>query len=81
MRLNSSDFDFSCLKEKKTYSSQSNFRLMCAELAAFAPCALKNAGLLALLAGTTLAILPYETTADLEKETSRLSALAAQRGL
>jgi len=81
LRLGSNDFDFSCLREKKTYSSQTNFRLMCAELAAFAPRALRNAGLLALLAGTTLAVLPYETAADLEKETLRLAALAALRGL
>ena len=81
LRLCSGDFDFSCLREKKTYSSQSNFRLICAELAAFAPRALKNAGLTALLAGTTLAVLPYETADDLEKETLRLAILAAQRGL
>ena len=54
---------------------------MCAELAAFAPRALRNAGLLALLAGTTLAVLPYETADDLEKETLRLAILAALRGL
>ena len=81
LRLNSGDFDFSCLKEKKTYSSQTNFRLMCAEFAAFAPRALRNAGLLALLAGATLAILPYETADDLKKETLRLAVLTALRGL
>ena len=81
LRLSSNDFDFSCLKEKKTYSSQTNFRLICAELAAFAPSALKNAGLLAILEGRPLAVLPYETAGDLEKETLRLAILTAQRGL
>jgi len=37
LRLASGNFDFSGLKEKKTYSSQVNFRVLCAELAAFAP--------------------------------------------
>jgi len=76
LRLSSNDFDFSCLREKKTYSSQTNFRLMCAELAAFAPRALKNAGLSAILESRPLALLPYDTMADFEKEILRLSALA-----
>ncbi len=54
---------------------------MCAEFAVFAPRALKNADLLASLEGKPLAVLPYETAADLEKETLRLAILAAQRGL
>ncbi|MCM2266491.1 MAG: hypothetical protein NDI60_01810 [Elusimicrobiales bacterium] len=73
LRLVSGDLDFSGLKEKKTYSSQVNFRLLCAELAAFAPTAWKNAGLLAILAGTPLTLLPYDSLADLEKETLRLT--------
>lgn len=76
LRLNSATFDFSCLKEKKTYSSQINFRLMCAELAAFAPRALKNAGLTAILESKPLTLLPYDSMADFEKETLRLFALA-----
>jgi len=81
LRLNSDNFDFSCLKEKRTYSSQTNFRLMCAELAACAPHALKNAGLLAILESKPLTVLPYDSAEDLEKETLRLAALAALRGL
>lgn len=76
LRLASDNFDFSCLKEKKTYSSQINFRLMCAEMAAFAPHALKNAGLTAILESKPLALLPYDTEDDLEKEILRLTALA-----
>ncbi|MDO8803494.1 MAG: hypothetical protein Q7R35_03600 [Elusimicrobiota bacterium] len=72
LRLTSGDFDFSCLKEKKTYSSQLNFRLLAAELAAFAPAAYKNAGLRAMLEAKPLGPLPYDSPADLEKETLRL---------
>ena len=75
LRLRSDDFDFSCLREKKTYSSQLNFRLMCTELSAFAPHALKNAGLTAILESKPLTLLPYDTMADLEKELLRLSAI------
>jgi len=78
LRLNSGDFDFSCLKEKKTYSSQMNFRVFCAELAAFAPQAFKNAGLRAILEARPLTPLPYDSLADLETETLRL--VLAKRG-
>jgi len=78
LRLTSENFDFSCLKEKKTYSSQLNFRLLAAELAAFAPAAFKSAGLRAILEGTPLTLLPYDSLADLDKETLRL--LLAKRG-
>jgi hypothetical protein len=73
LRVSSGDFDFSGLKEKKTYSSQVNFRVLCAELAAFAPGAWKNAGLRAMLEGRPLAALPYDSLDDLEKETLRLT--------
>ena len=76
LRANPAEFDFSCLKEKKTYSSQVNFRLLAAELAAFAPGAFKNAGLLTMLAGKPLTPLPYDSLADLEKETLRLMLAA-----
>lgn len=78
LRLTSGDFDFSCLKEKKTYSSQLNFRLLAAELAAFAPAAFKSAALLAMLEAKPLTLLPYDSLADLETETLRL--LLAKRG-
>lgn len=78
LRLSSGDFDFSCLNEKKTYSSQLNFRVLCAELAAFAPAAFKNAGLRAILEERPLTLLPYDSMADLEKETLRLAL--AKRG-
>ncbi|MDA8243411.1 MAG: hypothetical protein M0025_04745 [Elusimicrobia bacterium] len=73
LRLASDDFDFSVLGAKKTFSSQVNFRLLAAELAAFSPGAFRNTGLKALLAGRPLAALPYDSLADLEKETLRLS--------
>ena len=76
LRLNPSNFDFSCLKDKKTYSSQVNFRLLCAELSAFAPGALKNTGLRTMLENRPLSALTYDTIEDLDKETRRLTALA-----
>jgi len=72
LRLSSGDFDFSCLKENKTYSSQLNLRLMCAKLSAFAPHAMKNAGLTAILESKPLTPLPYDTMDDFEKEILRL---------
>ncbi len=76
LRLNPANFDFSCLKEKKTYSSQVNFRLLCTEISAFAPGALQNTGLRTMLGNKPLSALMYDTIDDLEKETRRLTALA-----
>lgn len=73
LRLNSGSFDFSGLKEKKTYSSQVNFRLLCAELTTFAPAALRNSCLLAMRESRPLNQLPYDTLADLETEELRLT--------
>lgn len=74
LRVHSDDFDFSCLKEKKTYSSQVNFRLLCLELAAFAPGAWKSSALLGMIEGRPLALLAYDSLEELEKETLRLYA-------
>jgi len=78
LRVASDDFDFSCLKENKTYSSQVNFRLFCLAMAAFAPAAARNSGLLAMLGSRPLSALPYDSLEDLEKEELRL--LLAARG-
>ncbi|HBB65863.1 MAG: hypothetical protein A2X28_03535 [Elusimicrobia bacterium GWA2_56_46] len=78
LRVSSNDFDFSGLKEKKTCSSQTNFRVLCAELAAFAPGALKNAGLWAMLESKPLGTLPYDSAEDFEKELRRLAVLAGK---
>jgi len=79
LRLNPAAFDFSCLKEKKTYSSQMNFKVMCAELAALAPKALKNTGLWAIIEHKPLGAAAYDGMEDFEKETSRLNMLALER--
>lgn len=73
LRLQSGDLDFSGLGEKKTYSSQLNFRLLASELGSFAKGAFRNAYLKAMLAGGQLSTLPYEGLPDLEKETARLA--------
>ncbi len=73
LRLQSGDMDFSGLGEKKTYSSQLNFRLLASELASFARGAFRNTYLKAMLAGGQLSVLPYEGLPDLERETVRLA--------
>lgn len=78
LRVAPEDFNFSCLKANKTYSSQVNLRLFCAEAAAFAPGAARNTGLLAMLASRPLSALPYDSLEDLEREELRL--LLATRG-
>ncbi|MBU2572589.1 MAG: hypothetical protein KKH28_00720 [Elusimicrobia bacterium] len=77
LRFCSDNFDFSHLAAEKTYSSQLNFRLMAARLAAFAPQALKNAGLWAILENKPLTPLPYDSMDDFELESLRLLALSA----
>ncbi|HAH31239.1 MAG TPA: hypothetical protein DCL44_02875 [Elusimicrobia bacterium] len=77
LRLTPADFDFSCLREKKTCSSQTNFYLLCAALSLFAPGALKNTGLWAIIEHKPLSALPYDSMEDFETETRRLAALAA----
>ena len=79
LRLNPAAFDFSCLKEKKTYSSQVNFRLMCAELAALAPKALKNTGLWAIIEHKPLSATAYDGMEDFEKETLRLAVITGTK--
>lgn len=76
LRFCSDDFDFSCLAAEKTYASQLNFRLMAARLAAFAPKALKNAGLWAIIESKPLSTLPYDSLEDFEIESLRLLTLA-----
>ena len=49
-----------------------NFRLLCAELSAFAPAAFRNACLLAMKEGRPLNLLPYDSLTDLETEELRL---------
>ena len=76
LRFGSDNFNFSCLAAETTYSSQTNFRLMAAKLSAFAPKALRNAGLWAILESKPLAPLPYDSMDDFETESLRLLALA-----
>lgn len=78
LRVVPENFDFSCLKADKTYSSQVNLRLLSGLAAAFAPAAFKNAGLMAMLAARPLTSLPYDSLDDLEAEELRL--LLAVRG-
>ncbi|MBI4802142.1 MAG: hypothetical protein HY796_06425 [Elusimicrobia bacterium] len=80
LRFCSDNFDFSHLAAERTYSSQLNFRLMAAKLAAFAPKALKNAGLWAILENKPLSPLPYDSMDDFELESLRLLAVVKAKG-
>lgn len=72
LRINSENFDFSCLDEQKTYSSHINFKNLCIKLAQYSPLAWKNSALYDLLSGAMSPTLKYETISDLEKEEKRL---------
>ncbi len=72
LRINSDNFDFSCLKEQKGYSSHTNFKNLCLKLAETSPKAWKNSALFDLLDGAMAPSFKYETLSDLEKEEKRL---------
>lgn len=72
IRINSENFDFSCLKEEKGYSSQINFKNFCLKIAQKAEKTWKNTAIFDLLEGALSPTLKYETLSDLEKEEKRL---------
>ncbi|HOW26908.1 MAG TPA: hypothetical protein PK876_00190 [Elusimicrobiota bacterium] len=73
--LRSDDLDFSCLGSEKTYSSQTNFRILLLRWAERSSTALKNSGVHAFRNNRPLYELGYETAADYEKELRRLLVL------
>ncbi|MCX5797771.1 MAG: hypothetical protein NTY77_19955 [Elusimicrobia bacterium] len=79
LRVLSDDFDYSCLKEEKTYDTLSNFRLLARRLAGLWPEAGRNRGLSFILAGKPQRDMGYESLADLERETRWLLTLRAIR--
>lgn len=72
LRADAEDFDFSCLGPEKTYSGQTNLRLLALKLAALCGAAFFNAGLRAMRESKPLSTLPYEGEEDLDKEEFRL---------
>jgi hypothetical protein len=79
LRACSDDLDYSPLGAEKAYSSTANFRLLALKTAAFAPGALKNTGLWAMIESRPLSALPYDSLADLDAEAPRLLALAGMK--
>ena len=78
LRINSDHFDYSCLKEKKTYSTNMNFKLLSAQISSLCPKALKNSPLFDLIENKPLSI-RYESITDMEKDLSRLVYLRSAR--
>jgi len=71
LRMNSDHFDFSFLKDEKTYSSQINFKIMSKKIALICPKALKNPALYDLIENK-ISNIQYETFSEIEKEILRL---------
>jgi hypothetical protein len=77
LRVLSGDFDYSCLREEKTYDSLSNFRILARRLAALWPEAGRNRGLRFILEGKPQRDMGYDCLADLERESRWLMTLRA----
>ncbi|MBI2118015.1 MAG: hypothetical protein HYT97_00115 [Elusimicrobia bacterium] len=76
IRINPNSFTFDCLKEQRTYSSTTNFRLCVQELIKFSPSAHKNQGTEFILAGKALNLLHYESPYDLDKESQWILSIS-----
>ncbi|MDD5628080.1 MAG: hypothetical protein PHU21_03380 [Elusimicrobia bacterium] len=79
LRVVSDDFDYSCLKDKKTFDSLSNFRLLARRLAGFWPEAGRSRGLRFILENQPQREMGYESPVDLERESRWLLTLKALR--
>ena len=75
LRMRSDNFDYSYLGSRKTYSSQTNFRIFATDIAFLSENALKNTGLLAIMERKQLAPLGYDSLNDFDKEIRRLCAV------
>jgi hypothetical protein len=80
VRIDPGTFNFDCLKEQKTYSSTTNFRLLLLELCRRASLALKNQGTDFLAEGKPLNLLHYDSPSDLEKESQCILSLRGSEG-
>jgi hypothetical protein len=78
-RVDAQHFDYSFLKERKTYSVFSNFKLLLADAARWAPRAIRNRGTRMLLEGNEVRQIGYSSLQDLDRELSWLLTLAALR--
>lgn len=68
IRINPDSFNFDCLKEKKSFSSTTNFRLLVSGLSEHSVTAFKNQGTEFILSVKPLNQIHYDSHSDLEKE-------------
>jgi len=77
MRIDARHFDFSCLKERMAYDTQSNFKLLVGEVARLAPKAQLNHGAKVLLEKRPIREMGYDALRDMERECRWLMSLDA----
>ena len=75
LRVDASDFDFSCLEERMLYQAMGNLKLVLADQIEAAPEAWLNHGTRVLLEGKPIRTMGYESVDDLERETRWLLTL------
>jgi hypothetical protein len=75
LRVNSQNFDYSFLKERKLYQVFGNFKLLLGDLTKATPTAWTNHGTRVLLEGKPIQTMGYGSLADLERETRWLLTL------
>ncbi|NLO90942.1 MAG: hypothetical protein GX410_02955 [Elusimicrobia bacterium] len=80
IRLRSDHMDYACLGAEKSYSSQTNFRVMAAKLDALAGGAFRNRGLKLIAARQPLQALSYDGLDDFERDYRRLFILRSAAG-
>lgn len=76
-RINGQSFDYSFLKERKTYSILSNFKQLVSDMVMRTPQALRNHGTRLLLTGGEMRLMGYTSLQDLDREISWLLTLAS----
>ncbi|MDT8368155.1 MAG: hypothetical protein RQ745_03035 [Longimicrobiales bacterium] len=75
VRIDASNFDFSCLETRMLYQAQGNLKLLIGDLAGAAPEAWTNHGARVLLEGRPIRTMGYATLDDLEREARWLLTL------
>ncbi len=80
LRVNAGDFNYSYLKERKTYQVMGNFKLLLGDVIAKAPDAWKNQGTRILMSGQPLVTMGYASLVDFERESRWLLSLREKSG-
>jgi hypothetical protein len=77
LRIDASQFDFSCLDKRMVYHAQANLKLLVGDLVQAAPDAWLNLGARVILEGRPIRTMGYESLEDLEREARWLLTLRA----